>query len=484
MNLKRLINFTFCIVAVGILFSLNACKDNSTNPNTNSDTKIVSFNFESFTPVIVGVIDQSKKTISLLVPLMTNKESITPTIVIPDGATISPESGVPQNFNVPVIYTVTAKDGTKAVYTVTVTEDHTSVNPIVLSGTYSNNLSLPNIRDGVDYIINDRVYISGSSLLTVEPGVTIEFTSTAGAITVEENAGLQMLGTATSPITLVGPSGNPNKASWGGIALHSNRLDNVWKYVYIYNGGGANEDDAALYLGDYASLSMENCLIDGAGYYGIYLDDNTKLTKFDNNVISNCNNAPIYFTYFGQAEPLSLNSTLSGNAKKYVEIENPTTIGSDLTMKELDVAYLCETVYVDHAILTIQPGVKLIFQYDGIFRADEASRIDATGTAAKPIIFTTLNNYPGQWKGIEINSTMNNNFAYVTIENGGESDSQNLYFWNAKANLSNVTIKNSSNWGVNYNSGSTITHSAVTFENNTNGNVYYYDDGTVSTTLP
>ncbi|MEI8123835.1 MAG: DUF5018 domain-containing protein, partial [bacterium] len=48
--------------------------------------------------------------------------SLTPIIVIPAGATISPASGVPQNFTNPVVYTVIAQDKTKTTYTVRVTQ--------------------------------------------------------------------------------------------------------------------------------------------------------------------------------------------------------------------------------------------------------------------------------------------------------------------------------------------------------------------------
>lgn len=51
-----------------------------------------------------------------------DKTALTPTITIPLGATISPASGVAQDFTDPVEYTVTAQDGTTAVYTVTISD--------------------------------------------------------------------------------------------------------------------------------------------------------------------------------------------------------------------------------------------------------------------------------------------------------------------------------------------------------------------------
>ena len=49
-------------------------------------------------------------------------EALTPVIAIPLGATISPNTGVAQDFNYDVTYTVTAQDGTTKVYTVILTQ--------------------------------------------------------------------------------------------------------------------------------------------------------------------------------------------------------------------------------------------------------------------------------------------------------------------------------------------------------------------------
>lgn len=58
-------------------------------------------------------------TVDLTVPFGTDRSNLTPTITI-TGVSVNPASGVPQNFNVPVQYTVTAADATQKIYTVTV----------------------------------------------------------------------------------------------------------------------------------------------------------------------------------------------------------------------------------------------------------------------------------------------------------------------------------------------------------------------------
>ena len=66
------------------------------------------------------MIDQIARAISFLLPAETDVTQLVPTIEVSEGATVEPASGVAQDFSNPVTYTVTAQNGTTAVYTVTV----------------------------------------------------------------------------------------------------------------------------------------------------------------------------------------------------------------------------------------------------------------------------------------------------------------------------------------------------------------------------
>jgi hypothetical protein len=79
---------------------------------------ITAFNFA--TPVATGVVTEATHTISIIVPNGTNVTALAPTIAI-TGASVSPASGIAQNFTSPVTYTVTAADTTTQAYVVTVT---------------------------------------------------------------------------------------------------------------------------------------------------------------------------------------------------------------------------------------------------------------------------------------------------------------------------------------------------------------------------
>ncbi|MDW3195765.1 MAG: BspA family leucine-rich repeat surface protein [Cytophagales bacterium] len=87
-----------------------------------TDTDILAFTLlEQSGP---AVINETDHTISIEVVIETDLSSLTPTIAISDGATISPAATQVQDFSAAVTYTVTAEDGmTSQDWVVTVTEE-------------------------------------------------------------------------------------------------------------------------------------------------------------------------------------------------------------------------------------------------------------------------------------------------------------------------------------------------------------------------
>jgi hypothetical protein len=68
------------------------------------------------------VLSESEKTIDVTMPVGTDMRALIPTIAISANATVSPASEVAQDFSKPMVYTVTAQDGTTRDYTVVVQE--------------------------------------------------------------------------------------------------------------------------------------------------------------------------------------------------------------------------------------------------------------------------------------------------------------------------------------------------------------------------
>ena len=95
-----------------------------------SDKKITAFSFTGLAQKVDGTIYDSNNTIDLYVPKDTDLTKLTPTISISNNATIDPASDVVQDFSnplKPVVYTVTAEDGSTQKYIVNVSVDNTNI---------------------------------------------------------------------------------------------------------------------------------------------------------------------------------------------------------------------------------------------------------------------------------------------------------------------------------------------------------------------
>lgn len=114
-----------CLCFFILLFS--GCVKSSLSPDTTKE--IVSFALKQadgtyFQLSDVTVVIKSDS-INITLPPNTERNGLTPEIVI-KGKNISPASGLPQDFTRPVVYTVTAADGSSIKYTVIVSSTNTS----------------------------------------------------------------------------------------------------------------------------------------------------------------------------------------------------------------------------------------------------------------------------------------------------------------------------------------------------------------------
>ena len=94
-------------------------------------------------------------TVDIEVAMGTDMNGLIPTITVSPFATISPESGVPQDFSAPVVYTVTSETGTEQEWTVNVTEATT----------------LSSENDIVDFVLPEQ---TGAAVIMGDPDYTVE----------------------------------------------------------------------------------------------------------------------------------------------------------------------------------------------------------------------------------------------------------------------------------------------------------------------
>lgn len=112
-------------LVVLFLTAFSCSNDDTPDPKeTKSDAKqLLSFSFlnnenANLTTDIVATIDESDKTISVSVPIGTDVLALNPKITVSENASFTPSG--PQNFSVPINYTITAEDGSQVVYTATI----------------------------------------------------------------------------------------------------------------------------------------------------------------------------------------------------------------------------------------------------------------------------------------------------------------------------------------------------------------------------
>jgi hypothetical protein len=205
----------------------------------NPAKEITSFSFVS--PAASGVINEAAKTIAVTVPFGTDVTSLTPTIVH-TGASITPASGTSQDFSSPVIYTVTAEDGTTAQYTVTVT-----ISPNTDASLTSLSVNPGSIDFDSDTLTYNNVEVPyGTST------VTVTFTAASQATT-----------SVPSPqvVNIVGRVGT--------FSVEVTAGDGVNKKTYTINFKEGPNNDATLSeftVGGHDVLHLENVTTTGAIY--------------------------------------------------------------------------------------------------------------------------------------------------------------------------------------------------------------------------
>ncbi|MDR1761909.1 MAG: DUF5018 domain-containing protein [Bacteroidales bacterium] len=403
----------------------SGCDPEKVEPLSN-EKQITVFGFSE--PAATGVINETAKTIAVNVPEGTNITALAPVIIISADATVSPASGVAQNFSSPVAYTVTAADNSTTSYIVTVTVAGSIVdNPndwTELSGSMSENRTL---KEG-NYVINGTLTVSGNALLTMEPGVKIRFTGTNGGINVTTNAGLAMNGTAEKPIVIAGPVNNNNKGSWNKITYNSNRADNVMNYVHLINGGSGGSAYSAVVELENGQLKMTNCVIDGSAKNGVYAYQGT-YTEFSNNEVKNCNAYPVY-AYSDIATMTNIDATnvFTANTNNLIYIGGGN-VKEDMTLKKLPVPWLLNgTISVSEAALfTVEEGVEIQFtNSNGGITVGSNAAMAMNGTSANPIRISgsATNTQKGSWNRIVYNSARQENLLnHVVLKNGGSGGS-------------------------------------------------------------
>ena len=364
-------NLTKILVSiyVAIMMIAVACKKDEPTPTTpvttpTTTTPVVTkstakdltkFSFAAISPVVDATIDASTKAITATVPAGTDVTKLVPTITISDKATVSPATGVAQDFSKEVSYTVTAEDASTVVYKVKIDIEVADVlNDIVLTGSKDRMLAL-NAETGAkkwEYISRSSFGIGASPVVINndvyfgDNGYFYDFDLKTGAKKWELNLG----GQSDNPPTVVdgviyiaSNSYSPTSATM--YAIDATKGTVIWKFA-IPSGSSISIS---------ASATISNGLVYFSSYnYILYaLDAKTGASKwtYTDKTYSYTNSAIVNgILYFSAGSLIAFDALtgtkkweLSGVATRGITIDNGVLYGA--TIKNNDVTTRAVTAF-------------------------------------------------------------------------------------------------------------------------------------------
>ena len=260
--------------------------------------------------------------------------------------------------------------------------------------------------------------IPATAMLTVQPGVTVQFSPTAA---LQVAGTLNALGSTTQTITFTGVTAAAG--SWHGLTVDNTALApasaNLAYATFDY--GGLSGPGSAEILVDRGVLSLTHSQVRHSLGSGLDATTSARLTLDSTNFASNAQDAvrlhdPKYDL------PLT-NLTANGNLADVVHIQGlNTNLAGNLHWSNPGLPYVIDVLMHNNNgdQLSIDPGTEMRFgANDGLIIGGALS---ALGLPGQPITFTAQTKAPGMWRGIVVNGGSLQAAAqldYATVEYGG-----------------------------------------------------------------
>ena len=373
--------------------------------------------------------------------------------------------------------------------------------PVATTKTIKSNSDLPDVledlSDGVDYIVSANITISGTRVVTVKPGVKIQFDGGSSGFTVSSQSALKMIGTAAKPIILEGKVATAG--SWKGISIEAINIENQWEYVTLSYGGGNSQAAGLLVDGinDAIRVSIKNCTFSNNLGYGIWCNDKyyigTTFGGFSNNTFTDNTKSALKIRA-AEMGNLDAQSKYINNGQKFIEVarmESP--LADPITVKKIEVPYRVYSVIKSRDKITINAGVTMEFTTSSGFELTygttfKNASIVANGTAADPIKFIGyISGTKGVWLGFVLeNGNIENSLKYCQIDGAGSDNvgcgvnfKGAVLFGNGcgdagRGTITNCTITNSGGYGILYRDSDAVTIKDNTFKDNTKADTYLF----------
>lgn len=317
---------------------------------------------------------------------------------------------------------------------------------------------------GVPYVLPGGFRIQtdvGSAVVTVEAGAVLRL-GPAQEISVQNQGGLTLAGTAASPVTITSTKSTPAAGDWAYIEFYDGSMDGANKIEHaIIEYGGIGY--GSIWVDSNASVQITDSTIRRSGHFGIEVEAGGELRDFTGNTVTE--NA-LGSVQIGANEVDDLGAgTYTGNTVDAVDIQYDT-VDHTCTWLDLGVPFATAGFRIETATgaadLTLAAGVELQMKPDaGIIVSDNGS-LALAGTAADPVRITSSKSSPaaGDWDEIDIYSGSTgakNVFTYAEIEYGGGAGYGQLWVGNGAAvHLDHVTFSQGQTCDVDAESGATV----------------------------
>lgn len=272
----------------------------------------------------------------------------------------------------------------------------------------------------IPYLWDSDVTVPVGRILTVEPGVEVQFKNTPHDLFVAGS--LFVMGTAAQPVTF------------------TNGVDNYWGGIRIDSGANVVMNDAIIEKGGHSSSDVDRSLL-----------INSDNVSFANVTVRNGfagTGAPIWIGNIAGGDPAFANLILSGNGYDVIELGSGA-LSTNRTLALIGPApipYMWDgdVTVPSGRTLTVQPGVTVQFKYTSYDLLVDGSLM-ADGSPSQPITFT--NGLDGNWGGVRIGVDATALLDYVTIEKAGHVNGNHAralaIYAGQQAVISNTTVRDS-----------------------------------------
>ncbi|MBZ0237633.1 MAG: hypothetical protein K8M05_35285 [Deltaproteobacteria bacterium] len=254
---------------------------------------------------------------------------------------------------------------------------------------------------GAPFKVTGEVYIEGApSRAKVVIAAGNRFLMDGGAaiyVGYASEGELEVAGTKEAPVSFAS-AGAAEPGAWERGIISYSRGVLTMEHVVVRHGGG---DDKAAVRVESGKLSMTSSTL-ADNVIGLHVDDSGELRAFDHNQLAGNREralelAPRALGVLGAANTYAAGEKILVHGGK---VEKPAT-----WLEQPGAAVTIDgEIYIDGGQVTIPAGATYTFTDAGVIYVgySQEGKLQAVGTAARPITFQGTRDDAGAWKGIEL----------------------------------------------------------------------------------